>query len=47
MYKLTDNGSNLELAQQVFALIYILTLALVLFIYNKAKVCPINCLLKF
>lgn len=38
LYWLTDQGRNIQLAQYVFALVYLLTLGLVVQCYRKAKV---------
>lgn len=39
LYRLTDAGRNIQMAQYIFALVYLGTLALVLQCYRKAKVC--------
>jgi hypothetical protein len=39
LYWLTDKGTNLQLAQYIFALVYLCTLAVVLQCYRNAKVC--------
>lgn len=38
LYYLTDKGQDIFLAQQIFAVLYMLTLALVMACYRKAKV---------
>ncbi len=38
LYYLTDKGKNIFLAQQIFAILYMVTLALVMACYRKAKV---------
>jgi alpha-1,3-mannosyltransferase len=38
LYHLTDQGKNILLAQQLFALLYMATLALVMLCYWQAKV---------
>ncbi|KAI5463485.1 glycosyltransferase [Mariannaea sp. PMI_226] len=40
LYHITDEGSNILLAQQLFAVLYMATLALVMLCYWKAKVPP-------
>lgn len=40
LYWLTDEGRNILLAQQLFALLYMATLALVMSCYWRAKVRP-------
>ncbi|KAI1243836.1 dolichyl-P-Man:Man(5)GlcNAc(2)-PP-dolichol alpha-1,3-mannosyltransferase [Eutypa lata] len=40
LYYLTDKGQDIFLAQQIFAVLYMLTLALVMACYRKAKVPP-------
>ncbi|KAI6086179.1 glycosyltransferase family 58 protein [Hypoxylon rubiginosum] len=40
LYYLTDEGRNIFLAQQIFAVLYMATLALVMACYSKAKVPP-------
>ncbi|KAH7319826.1 putative NOT-56 mannosyltransferase G6G8.10 [Stachybotrys elegans] len=40
LYYLTDEGKNIDLAQQLFAVLYMATLALVMLCYWKAKVPP-------
>ena len=39
LYYITDEGKNIFLAQQIFAVLYLATLALVMLCYWKAKVC--------
>jgi alpha-1,3-mannosyltransferase len=39
LYWLTDKGTNIQLAQYIFALVYLFTLAVVLQCYRNAKVC--------
>lgn len=39
LYKITDEGRNIQLAQYIFALVYLVTLAIVFQCYRKAKVC--------
>ena len=39
LYNITDEGRNIQLAQYIFALVYLVTLALVIQCYRKAKVC--------
>lgn len=39
LYKITDEGRNVQLAQYVFALVYLGTLGVVMQCYRKAKVC--------
>lgn len=39
LYKFTDEGRNIELAQYIFALVYLVTLAVVVQCYRKARVC--------
>jgi alpha-1,3-mannosyltransferase len=39
LYRLTEQGRNIQLAQYIFALVYLATLALVMQCYRKAKVC--------
>lgn len=38
LYYLTDEGKNIFLAQQIFAVLYMATLALVMACYSKARV---------
>lgn len=38
LYYITDEGKNIFLAQQIFAVLYMATLALVMLCYWKAKV---------
>ncbi len=38
LYKYTDEGRNIELAQYLFALVYLLTLATVIQCYRRAQV---------
>jgi hypothetical protein len=38
LYKITDEGRNIQLAQYIFALVYLTTLAVVIQCYRKAKV---------
>lgn len=38
LYYLTDKGQNIFLAQQIFAILYMVTLALVMACYRQAKV---------
>ncbi|KAL6710156.1 dolichyl-P-Man:Man(5)GlcNAc(2)-PP-dolichol alpha-1,3-mannosyltransferase [Coniothyrium glycines] len=40
LYALTDEGRNIQLAQYIFALVYLVTLATVFQCYRKAKVPP-------
>ncbi|KAF2451712.1 glycosyltransferase family 58 protein [Karstenula rhodostoma CBS 690.94] len=40
LYWLTDKGTNIQLAQYIFALVYLFTLAVVLQCYRNAKVPP-------
>lgn len=39
LYWLTEEGSNIQLAQYLFALVYLVALAIVLQCYRMAKVC--------
>lgn len=39
LYYITDEGKDILLAQQIFAVLYMATLALVMLCYWKAKVC--------
>lgn len=39
LYRITDEGKNIPLAQYIFGLLYLSTLALVIKCYRKAKVC--------
>lgn len=39
LYWMTDKGTNIQYAQYIFALVYLLTLAIVLQCYSNAKVC--------
>jgi hypothetical protein len=39
LYKITDEGRNIQLAQYLFALVYLGTLALVIQCYRRARVC--------
>lgn len=38
LYKITDHGKDIVKAQQLFAILYILTLGIVMVCYRKAKV---------
>lgn len=38
LYRITDEGRNIQLAQYIFALVYLSTLAIVIQCYRKAKV---------
>lgn len=38
LYKITDQGRDIHFAQYIFALLYLLTLAIVMQCYRKAKV---------
>lgn len=38
LYKWTDEGRNIALAQYIFAVVYLMTLALVMQCYRKARV---------
>lgn len=38
LYWITDQGSNIQLAQYIFALVYLLTLAIVIQCYRNARV---------
>jgi len=38
LYWMTDKGTNIQYAQYIFALVYLLTLAVVLQCYRNAKV---------
>ncbi|KAF2789565.1 glycosyltransferase family 58 protein [Melanomma pulvis-pyrius CBS 109.77] len=40
LYNLTDQGRNIQLAQYIFALVYLVTLAVVMQCYRRAKVPP-------
>jgi alpha-1,3-mannosyltransferase len=42
LYRLTDEGRNIQAAQYIFALLYLVTLAVVMQCYRQAKVCPPN-----
>lgn len=42
LYYLTDEGENILLAQQLFAVLYMATLGLVMLCYWKAKVCTFS-----
>jgi alpha-1,3-mannosyltransferase len=42
LYRLTDEGRNIQAAQYIFALLYLVTLAVVMQCYRQAKVCPSN-----
>ena len=44
LYRITDQGQNIRLAQYLFALVYLVTLALVFQCYRKAKVRSLLCL---
>lgn len=39
LYTVTEGGENIQLAQYLFALVYLVTLAVVFQCYRKAKVC--------
>jgi hypothetical protein len=39
LYRITDEGRNVQLAQYVFALVYLGTLGVVMRCYAKARVC--------
>jgi len=39
LYYVTDHGTDIELAQYIFAALYIVFLSLVMYLYVKAKVC--------
>jgi alpha-1,3-mannosyltransferase len=38
LYRITDEGKNVQLAQYLFALVYLVTLGIVVQCYRKAKV---------
>lgn len=38
LFKITDEGRNIQLAQYIFALVYLCTLGIVFQCYRKAKV---------
>jgi alpha-1,3-mannosyltransferase len=42
LYRLTDQGRDIQRAQYIFALVYLSTLAIVFQCYRKAKVCLSN-----
>jgi alpha-1,3-mannosyltransferase len=46
LYHLTDEGKNIFLAQQIFAVLYMATLAVVMLCYWQAKVSPLSVLNK-
>jgi alpha-1,3-mannosyltransferase len=39
LYYITDHGKNILLAQIIFGLLYLATLAMVMAVYRQAKVC--------
>ena len=39
LYWLTDHGRNIQVAQIIFAMVYLATLAIVIQCYRAAKVC--------
>lgn len=41
LYRITNEGRSIQIAQYVFALVYLVALAVVLQCYRKAKVCHI------
>ena len=43
LYYVTDHGTDIELAQYIFAALYIVFLSLVMYLYVKAKVCADEC----
>lgn len=42
LYDLTDHGQNIRLAQYVFGVLYVATLAIVMACYRQAKVCNLH-----
>jgi alpha-1,3-mannosyltransferase len=39
LYRITDRGRDILLAQMIFGMVYLLTLGLVMLCYREAKVC--------